>query len=299
MSDRKRFLTTWDGPVTALTAWRATADERERALETFRCSRIVRDLQRDGAHADLVTLFELATRTALHAPPNLDDHRVLAAIESAITNHRLLLIPGWDLGHQEERARPRAADGARETEQERLVKSAMGDRTAIELEGRRYRFVAADGSSRQPGGGRAYIPVPETLARELVTRLAERLAKTPDERASWQRLADKLTDRRGGAGILLMRYVPPSGGSDAPSTDAPATTPSQTRAKVAEKAWVEIEIVYEDGSPFDGSCVVELPGGRRSEGAPDQDGVVRLEGIDPGTCKVSFPALDGPAWDSG
>ena len=175
----------------------------------------------------------------------------------------------------------------------------MAGRPAIEFEGRQYRFVDAERSPRQKGESDFRL-VPEAKARELVTRMAERLAKVPDERLSWKRLADKLTDRRGGAGILLMRNAPPSGGSAArPAVEAPLTTPSQARAQVATQDWIEIKIEYTDGSPFDGNCIVELPDGRRTEGAPDSNGVIRVDGINPGSCKLSFPQLDAAAWDGG
>jgi hypothetical protein len=76
-------------------------------------------------------------------------------------------------------------------------------------------------------------------------------------------------------------------------------TPSQVRASLAQQDWFEIEIEYEDGSPFDGNAAIELPGGRRTDGPPDADGVVRVDGIDPGSCKVSFPSLDTDSWEPG
>lgn len=79
----------------------------------------------------------------------------------------------------------------------------------------------------------------------------------------------------------------------------PTATPSQLRPKVAQQDWIEIRMEYDDGSPFDGSCVLLLPDSRKTEGPPDADGVVRLERLDPGSCKLSFPELDALGWAQG
>jgi hypothetical protein len=42
--------------------------------------------------------------------------------------------------------------------------------------------------------------------------------------------------------------------------------------------------------------VVALPDGSTRAGVTGEDGVARLEGIPPGTCRVSFPDLDRDAW---
>lgn len=295
MSDRRRILTTSDGWVTPLAVWRATAGERARALAPLQSSRIPRDLRRNAGRHDLLVLYEVATGMRLQSPRDLKDDELVAAVESAMSNGRVLFIPGRDPEHRT--ARHPLADGPRETDQDRLVKSVMGERSAMEFEGHRYHFVAADGSRRQVEQS-GYRLMPETQARALVTRMATRIAKSPEERASWQQLAAELTDRRDGAGVLLTRYVP-TPRSNSGQTDAPAVTPSRARPQVALRDWIEIGIEYKDGSPFDGNCLVELPDGRKTEGAPDEDGVVRVRGIDPGSCKVSFPTLDASAWAPG
>jgi hypothetical protein len=46
------------------------------------------------------------------------------------------------------------------------------------------------------------------------------------------------------------------------------------------------------GEPF----VVTLPNGQEVRGVLDAKGAARIEGIDPGTCKVSFPERDKDGW---
>lgn len=65
----------------------------------------------------------------------------------------------------------------------------------------------------------------------------------------------------------------------------------------AEKVWVEIELVGEDGSPIpDERYLVIAPDGSEHRGRTDADGAARIDGIDPGNCQVSFPDLDREAW---
>ena len=43
---------------------------------------------------------------------------------------------------------------------------------------------------------------------------------------------------------------------------------------------------------------LELPDGSVREGKTNEHGGVRIEGVDPGTCKLSFPRLDGDSWEA-
>jgi hypothetical protein len=62
-------------------------------------------------------------------------------------------------------------------------------------------------------------------------------------------------------------------------------------------SWVAIELADEAGKPMAGeSFTVTLPNGQEVNGILDSKGTVRIEGIDPGTCKVSFPERDKDGW---
>ena len=62
--------------------------------------------------------------------------------------------------------------------------------------------------------------------------------------------------------------------------------------------WIEIELVGEDfrGIPNE-LYKITLPDGKVREGKLDSRGRARLEGMDPGKCKVEFPNLDKDAWE--
>ena len=66
-----------------------------------------------------------------------------------------------------------------------------------------------------------------------------------------------------------------------------------------KKSWIEIELVDQDNKPVPGERYrVTLPDGATlAEGTLDEKGFARVDGIDPGTCKVTFPNLDKSSWD--
>ncbi|HEX7154486.1 MAG TPA: hypothetical protein VF618_23575 [Thermoanaerobaculia bacterium] len=71
----------------------------------------------------------------------------------------------------------------------------------------------------------------------------------------------------------------------------------QAGDKLRTRSWIEVQLVGEDDQPIGGvKYAILLPGGKRVEGTLDDRGSVRLEGLPPGACKVSFPELDKDAW---
>ena len=75
--------------------------------------------------------------------------------------------------------------------------------------------------------------------------------------------------------------------------------PDKDKDKDPEKKhWIEIKLVDQDNKPVAGEeCKVKLPDGTYDTGSLDNDGFVRIDGIDPGgTCQVTFPKLDGGSW---
>ena len=65
-----------------------------------------------------------------------------------------------------------------------------------------------------------------------------------------------------------------------------------------KKHWIEIALLDEKGNPVAGqSYQIRLPNGTVVTGSLDSRGLARVEGIDPGTCKVTFPDLEKKAWN--
>jgi hypothetical protein len=74
--------------------------------------------------------------------------------------------------------------------------------------------------------------------------------------------------------------------------------PPPTVVSADKKHWIEIALVDENGHPVPGKAYkICLPNGRVVTGTLDSKGLARVNGIEPGTCKVSFPELDRTTWN--
>lgn len=74
--------------------------------------------------------------------------------------------------------------------------------------------------------------------------------------------------------------------------------PAADEDKKKKTSWIEIEMVDEDGKPVTGQTYkVTLPDDSVAEGTLDEKGIARIEGFEPGSCKVTFPRLDKDAWE--
>jgi type VI secretion system secreted protein VgrG len=99
----------------------------------------------------------------------------------------------------------------------------------------------------------------------------------------------------------LMRYA--GGGSsnagmtDSAISDAPPHNENSEENK-EKTSWIEIELVDEAGQPMAGEAyTVIVPDGSEKSGSLDEKGFARVDHIDPGACKVTFPNLDKDAWE--
>lgn len=80
-----------------------------------------------------------------------------------------------------------------------------------------------------------------------------------------------------------------AGGKSASTSPAP----SVVIVDAEKSAWIGIELKDRKKRPVPGAAwEVLLPNGRTITGALDRNGKTRIEGIDPGQCRVTFPALD-------
>ena len=83
------------------------------------------------------------------------------------------------------------------------------------------------------------------------------------------------------------------------SAAGPAADPADDTVVVSpdKTSWVEIELVDDDGLPvaFE-PYVIDLPDGSEIQGNLDGRGQARIEGIDPGTCQITFPNRDAKDW---
>lgn len=79
---------------------------------------------------------------------------------------------------------------------------------------------------------------------------------------------------------------------------APGQQPKPHKPDESKKSWIEIELVDEDGNPVPGETYcVTTPNGAVAQGSLDENGFARVEGMDPGNCKITFPNLDKDVWE--
>ena len=72
----------------------------------------------------------------------------------------------------------------------------------------------------------------------------------------------------------------------------PYKPPETEEESEEKKAWIEIELVDEEDEPVSGEKYeIKLPDGSTAKGTLDGDGFARVDGIEPGTCEISFPDL--------
>ncbi len=145
----------------------------------------------------------------------------------------------------------------------------------ITLDGGFVKIASGSGSS--PGGGASAStvgPADPTLPHEADQADPGLMNKT------------KQNDKQCGCG----KYGPPSPPPFIPPP--PGTTPPTT-----DQAWIEIELIDENNQPVPGEPYkIELPDGSVATGSLDSNGFARVDGIDPGTCQVTFPNLHKDSW---
>jgi hypothetical protein len=77
----------------------------------------------------------------------------------------------------------------------------------------------------------------------------------------------------------------------------PGEKPEPHQPPAQTKTWIEVVLVDDRGAPVPGARYrITLPNGQRREGNLNEQGLARLDGIEPGICDVEFPNIDGREW---
>jgi hypothetical protein len=84
-------------------------------------------------------------------------------------------------------------------------------------------------------------------------------------------------------------WLRPEGGS--------ASESALDEARKEELTWISIELIGENDEPIPSEPYrIELPDGTTRSGRLDAQGRARIDGLDPGSCRITFPDLDEAAW---
>lgn len=117
-------------------------------------------------------------------------------------------------------------------------------------------------------------------------------------RTSWEELTTLLSGLAAEGAVRLYRMPVEDAGGKAPKKDDKKSDPPPPPE---QKTWIAIRLVSDDPEPVPVPFKryrIELPDHSTREGMLDANGMARVDGIDPGTCKVSFPDLHGPDWST-
>jgi len=78
----------------------------------------------------------------------------------------------------------------------------------------------------------------------------------------------------------------------------PFKSPETAEERKEKNSWISIKMTDEANKPVTGLAYrVTMPDGETvAEGTLDDKGAARINGILPGSCKVTFPTLDKEAW---
>jgi uncharacterized protein (DUF2345 family) len=75
----------------------------------------------------------------------------------------------------------------------------------------------------------------------------------------------------------------------------PYNKEAQEESQTPEKktSWIALKVVDPEGAPIPGEPYeVTLPDGRVAKGSTDGQGKAKVQGFEPGQCKIVFPQLD-------
>lgn len=97
---------------------------------------------------------------------------------------------------------------------------------------------------------------------------------------------------KGKYGSQPVKAFKPSDGTDGAAADAGDGEPKKKKT-----GWIGVRLVDKEGKPVPGVPYrITLPDGSLAEGTLSEKGEVKVEGFDPGSCKITFPTLDRRAW---
>lgn len=167
----------------------------------------------------------------------------------------------------------------------------------------RFDASAAEGGERIPPAEAAFRadgwfsgPMDKWALFDLYAMIAGLWTSSRNVDAGTARAAVRRALEGGALVAYRIRHTYALGGAPLAEEEATASSPGAAKE---ENTWLEIELVDDDSPPKPvpfRKYRVELPDFSVREGMLDAHGRARITGVDPGTCKVTFPGLDADDW---
>ena len=137
------------------------------------------------------------------------------------------------------------------------------------------------------------------LARQILAEIHAQLGSPTVARPTLDLEALRSVARQALRDGVLEAFRVPLKLSGAPLNAPPEPPKKRDDPPPEQKTWIAIELMDDSDPPrpvpFE-RYRIELPDQSTREGMLDANGQARVSGFDPGTCKVSFPQLDGADW---
>ena len=176
------------------------------------------------------------------------------------------------------------------------------------------QFIIVRRAELLPGEQEERVPIERHLdlwLRDplLASTLAEMLSHTsaasmnsvsggPLHRRQW--LRDGVLEAFRRRELVLLQWLKPAGGTAVPvqPVETQAAMPKPVPAKPeVEKTWVEFRLVDQKGKPVPGARYrMKITDGSVRTGSLDVNGSVRVPGLYPGMCEISFLDYDAREW---
>ena len=165
----------------------------------------------------------------------------------------------------------------------------------IVLDGQMTRINSGPGSPAMSGtAGSAVSPADPKAAND---------ADVADPGQSSQIQAAQKQQKTGRYGTVTpAAFHPPApapAGSSAGSAAGSNSPNPDQQQQQQPKTYIEIKLLDTENKPVPGEAYkITLPDGQTvAEGTLDDKGFARIDGVDPGSCKVTFPNMDKTVWE--
>lgn len=162
-------------------------------------------------------------------------------------------------------------------------------------------IIVTNAPQRGNGGDLRKQKLPKSEIKKLRGLLGSELGDRADDLSDTEVVEQVARRVAEGRWTQTLVNAAPLLGSSSPAKVAEPEAAGAGAQRVVDdskkKTWVEVELLDYSCRPVKGAKVeITLPDGSTTRTTLGGDGTVKINGIDSGTCKVTFPDIDGREW---